>query len=40
MKDLEALQKKWKHFGAWDTASEEAVAMYIAKEKLRLIRIA
>ena len=38
--DLENLQEHYRKAGADDTASREAIAMYIAKEKLRLVRIA
>ena len=37
--DLEKLQTKWRVVGADDTASREAIAMYIAKEKLCLVKI-
>ena len=39
MQELEKVQEKYRAIGFFDTASREATAVYIAKEKLKLIRL-
>lgn len=37
--DLDSIQEKYNNIGAYDTASREAMAIYMAKEILQIVRL-